>query len=71
MCEVIQLLYSNDQYQFNGQMRTVTGLALVLPKTEYVFDITFPCLSNRISKLHKTVTFKYTRKYMLSRNLYI
>ena len=33
MCEVIQLLYSNectrDQYPFNGQMRTGTGPALV------------------------------------------
>ena len=34
MCEVIQLLYSNectrDQYPFNGQMRTGTGPALVI-----------------------------------------
>ena len=29
MREVIQLLYSNDQYPFNGQMRTGTGPALV------------------------------------------
>ena len=27
MCEVIQLLYSNDQYPFNGQMHTGTGSA--------------------------------------------
>ena len=38
MCEVIQLLYSNectrDQYSFNEQMRTGTGPALVVGNSD-------------------------------------
>ena len=41
MCEVIQLLYSNDQlaYPFNGQMRTGTGPALVIIITDIQLSI--------------------------------
>ena len=41
MCEVIQLLYSNectrDKYPFNGQMRT--GTALVVYNDGHISDI--------------------------------
>ena len=49
MCEVIQLLYSNectrDQYPFNGQMRTSTSLVPIISQTTVdYFMFIFSCL---------------------------
>ena len=49
MCEVIQLLYSNDQYPFNGQMHTGTGSALVfiIVKRNTILNQLILCHTNK------------------------
>ena len=57
MCEVVQLLYSNegtrDQYSFNGQMRTGTGPALVETKPDHSLLLYTQNVKSAVSSLPK------------------